>query len=76
MYIYDPNRVKTPIATSTPRPMLMPISLLFNCAGFGGKGVGVDGTGVIVLVIVADGKRVSSGAGVEVGTGVLVSIAE
>ena len=56
--------------------MLMPISLIFNWAGLGGKGVGVNGRGVMVLVDVAAGIRVSAGAGVEVGTGVLVSIIE
>ncbi len=76
MYKYDPNRPRTPNATNTPRPMLMPISLIFNCAGLGGKGVGVNGMGVMVLVIVAVGICVSAGAGVGVGTGVLVSIAE
>lgn len=64
------------IAIMTPLPMLEVIWRLFICAGLGGSGVEVDGTGVIVDVDVTVGAIVSSGAGVEVGRGVLVSMGE
>lgn len=55
--------------------MLFQISLAVICAGFGGSAVAVGGMVVSVMVGVMVGACVSCGAGVEVGTGVLVSTA-
>ena len=53
--------------------MLFQISLVVICAGFGGSAVADGGMAVSVLVGVMVGASVSCSAGVEVGTGVLVS---
>ncbi len=66
----------TESAIIAPLPMLEVIWRLLICAGLGGSGVGVDGTGVIVDIAVIVGTFVSAGAGVDVGNGVFVSIGE
>jgi hypothetical protein len=50
-----PKRAKILITTMPPLPMLIQISLVSICAGFGGRGVGVNGTGVKVIVTVVVG---------------------
>ena len=68
--------MKIPIVATAPLVRLKPISRVSICAGFGGNGVEVFGIGELVMVGVIVGDIVSSGAGVVVGLGVLVSIAE
>ena len=50
-----PIRAKILITRMPPLPILTQISLVSIWAGFGGRGVGVNGTGVMVIVALAIG---------------------